>query len=151
MTGFEEIVERINALAERHRETAEQLRSKAWNPPKGFHAVQELTLPSGHIFELKKRNHISDFLVLPTSDFVFAAYHVVLKREPDEEGRKFYAELLDSREMERMDFLQRLLESEEGRLHSARIPGLSIRQRFNAACELPVVGQALVWLKRRMR
>ena len=45
MTGFEEIVERINALAERHRETAEQLRSKAWNPPKGFHAVQELTLP----------------------------------------------------------------------------------------------------------
>ena len=67
---------------------------------------------------------VKDLLAFDDAAFVQNAYRCLFRREPDSGGFEYNLGLLRSREMSKLEILQQLLTSEEGRQNAVRIVGL---------------------------
>jgi SAM-dependent methyltransferase len=86
-----------------------------------------------------RRYHIEELLEYQDRDFIHAAYWTVLEREPDDGGLNTYLRLLRGG-TSKIEILEYLRDSPEGRLAKATITGLSIQIRLLKISRWPLLG-----------
>ena len=139
----DQLIQRIQAEAARRRGatvaaathpwTAQPvLLSDAWEAPPDWATRRE--------FEL------TEFLALPDSRFVQAAYTAMLGRGPDPEGLRHHLGLLRGGLLSKPDILSAIRASPEARRRNVRICGLKRQPVTSRLLRLPVVGRAVRWL-----
>ena len=91
---------------------------------------------------------LEELLALEGDEFVNRAYIEVLGRRPDLEGFKFYSNMLLSGRLTKIEILDALQRSGEGRKRGTVIEGLAGRARWHRLFRLPLIGYALrtAWL-----
>lgn len=91
---------------------------------------------------------LDDLLGYEGDDFINKAYVEILGRRPDLEGSKFYSAKLYSGRFSKIEILEALQNSAEGRKRGVHVDGLARRARWQRLFRLPVVGYVArsVWL-----
>ena len=93
---------------------------------------------------------LAEFMQFTPADFVDQAYRVILRREPDPPGRSHYVTALCTGTLGRVEILDALSQSPEGRGHGVVINGLQGRAQLQRLLfGVPLLGKALR-LGRRM-
>jgi SAM-dependent methyltransferase len=109
-------------------------------------APENLAVPELRIQpELEKRDryHINDLLGFHDEQFIRNAYHVILKRDPDDFGFAQYLQSLRSGNYSKIDILRSLRFSPEGQIANVEIEGLGKLSAFRSLYRVPVVGYLL--------
>jgi O-antigen chain-terminating methyltransferase len=91
---------------------------------------------------------LDELLALDGDEFVNRAYVEILGRRADLEGLKFHSGQLAKGRVTKIEILDALQRSGEGRKRGKRIEGLARRARWHRLFRLPVIGYALrtAWL-----
>ena len=87
-----------------------------------------------------ERYDVGSFMHLYDIDFVEAVFRAILKREPDQDGFRFYLHGLRSGTFDRVEVIAALLESDEGKGHKVRVTGLSLPRLMRRVTTLPLIG-----------
>ena len=99
----------------------------------------------------QQRPNLADFCALTPIGFIDQAYRTILRREADPAGRNHYVTALHTGIMGRVEILDALSRSPEGRSHGVIIDGLQSRARlYRALFGFPLLG-GLLRLVRRIR
>lgn len=101
---------------------------------------------------IKQGYHYREFLPFDDETFIANAFHALLHREPDEEGRENYLKKLREG-VERPQILLELMTSEEGRHNQVRVRGLStykLLNRLRHNRRLRPLGRRVLGLYRRI-
>jgi O-antigen chain-terminating methyltransferase len=85
---------------------------------------------------------LSGLMRLADADFIRAAYQMLLKRAPDQEGLRIYLANL-GRGMSRITVLGDIRYSPEGRSAAVDVPGLRTRVLLHRLYRIPVLGRVL--------
>ena len=95
--------------------------------------------------ELEKRDQyqLTDLLGFQDEAFVRNAYQVILKRDPDDAGLSEYLRQLRSGRYSKIDIVNSLRFSPEGRNANVQIAGLGKRSLFRKLYRVPVLGYLL--------
>ena len=80
--------------------------------------------PAAAQLPVKRRYELSELVGFSDADFIDVAYRTVLRRPPDENGLRHYLHLLRSGGASKVEILDMLCRSEEGRSHGVQIDGL---------------------------
>lgn len=93
-------------------------------------------------FQPKPDNHyhVKDLLRFHGVDFIRNAYLALLLREPDEAGMAHYMEALASGYFNKIDILDSLSASPEGRRNNVRIDGLALPVVVRRLGRIPIIG-----------
>ncbi|HET7307845.1 MAG TPA: methyltransferase domain-containing protein [Gammaproteobacteria bacterium] len=94
-------------------------------------------------FESKSEYSVNDFLRFYGEEFLDSAYRGILKREPDDRGRRSYLTALGSGRLTRLELLGRLRYSREGRRERVAISGLRTATTLHRVYSIPVLGYCL--------
>lgn len=86
------------------------------------------------------RYHINDLLLYHDREFIWNTYRALLKREPDEEGDRSYLELLRSGRRNKIDIIDSLHRSPEGKRAKVSIEGLAVPAMIRRLYRLPIIG-----------
>jgi GT2 family glycosyltransferase/glycosyltransferase involved in cell wall biosynthesis len=117
--------------------TVRALQRKVWN------ALESFKVHSAPNKELKEST--STLLALLDRDgpvFVEEAYRSLLRRAPDVSGQQYYRTRLRAG-VPKLQILDELLNSEEGRRVECQIPGLRAAVRWQRLARIPIVGNVL--------
>lgn len=87
-----------------------------------------------------KHYHVTDLLRFHGVDFVRNAYLALLLREPDEDGMAHYMDALASGYFNKIDILESLRVSPEGRRNNVRVDGLALPVAVRRVGRIPIVG-----------
>lgn len=87
-----------------------------------------------------KHYHVTDLLRFHGVDFIRNAYLALLLREPDESGMAHYMEALASGYFNKIDILESLRVSPEGRRNNVRVEGLALPVAVRRVGRIPIVG-----------
>lgn len=87
-----------------------------------------------------KHYHVTDLLRFHGVDFVRNAYLALLLREPDESGMAHYMEALASGYFNKIDILESLRVSPEGRRNNVRVDGLALPVAVKRVGRIPIIG-----------
>ena len=94
-------------------------------------------------FEKRDRYQLNELVGFHDEEFVRTAYRAVLGREPDDAGLAEYLGKLRSGHYNKIDILNSLKFSPEGRNANVQIEGLNRSSAFRKLYRVPVVGYAL--------
>jgi SAM-dependent methyltransferase len=83
---------------------------------------------------------VDDLLQYHDHKFVYHAYQVILKREPDEQGYLHNIEMLRNGHLNRIDVLASLCFSDEGQKHEVKIEGLRTPLLIRRLGRIPLLG-----------
>ena len=108
----------------------------------------DLTPQNGDSFRLQppfqpkrdKHYHVTDLLRFHGVDFVRNAYRALLLREPDEDGMAHYMDALATGYFNKIDILESLRVSPEGRRNNVRVDGLALPVAVRRVGRIPIVG-----------
>lgn len=87
-----------------------------------------------------KHYHVTELLRFHGVDFIRNAYLALLLREPDESGMAHYMEALASGYFNKIDILESLRVSPEGRRNNVRVDGLALPVAVRRVGRIPIVG-----------
>jgi O-antigen chain-terminating methyltransferase len=106
-------------------------------------AVPQISLQPDLLLKDDDHYHVNDLVKFHDHAFVWNAYKVILKREPDEEGlRQFLGDLRSGR-FNKIDVLASLRQSPEGETKGVRIDGLKRPALLRKFYRVPVLGYLL--------
>lgn len=88
----------------------------------------------------EKHYHVTDLLRFHGIDFVRNAYLALLLREPDEAGMAHYMDALASGYFNKIDILESLRASPEGRRNNVRVDGLALPVVVRRVGRIPIIG-----------
>lgn len=90
-----------------------------------------------------KHYHVTDLLRFHGVDFIRNAYLALLLREPDEDGAAHYMEALASGYFNKIDILESLRVSPEGRRNNVRVDGLALPVAVRRVGRIPIIGYVI--------
>jgi SAM-dependent methyltransferase len=107
--------------------------------------------PAAPQLPVKRRYTLSELVGFPDADFIDVAYRTVLRRPPDENGLGHYLHLLRTGAASKVEILEMLCKSTEGKSHGVQVDGLFLpylvqkwrRKRFIG----PLIGWAHTFLR----
>lgn len=140
-TTLEEIIRFIDAQAGSN--DGKKIRGGVSVP--GSHATHERWKPLASRIESKSQYALHELLPIPDSEFVEAAYRVVLKRAADPEGFDYFLAQLRSGNMTKIEILGRLRWSAEGMARSVHIDGLLLPYKLHTLERRRLLGPILRW------
>jgi SAM-dependent methyltransferase len=105
--------------------------------------VSRISLQPDLVLRPDDHYHVNDLLKFHDHVFVWNAYKIILKREPDEQGLSEYLGNLRSGRFNKIDVLASLRFSPEGKGKGVRIDGLSRPALLRKFYRVPVLGYAL--------
>lgn len=119
--------------------------------------MQELQLPHSYPgkewdvrpsvqFEQKAEYMLPELLRHSGGDFVDVAYQAILKRLPDDGGRRAYLAALENGRLSKIELLAELRSSAEGLNAGVNVHGLRLRNRLYRLGRLRLIGRPLRWL-----
>ncbi|HXQ72405.1 MAG TPA: methyltransferase domain-containing protein [Pyrinomonadaceae bacterium] len=96
-------------------------------------------------FQPKRDNHyhVTDLLRFHGVDFIRNAYLALLLREPDQDGMAHYMDALASGHFNKIDILESLRVSPEGRRNNVRVDGLALPVAVRRAGRIPILGYVI--------
>jgi SAM-dependent methyltransferase len=105
--------------------------------------VPQISLQPELVLRPDDHYHVNDLLKFHDHAFVWNAYKIILKREPDEQGLSQFLQNLRSGRFNKIDVLARLRFSVEGEGKNVRIDGLKGPALLRKFYRVPVLGYAL--------
>jgi O-antigen chain-terminating methyltransferase len=114
--------------------------------PSAASAGQGRWKPLASRIEPKSQYTLHELLPIPDSEFVEAAYRLVLKRAPDPEGFDYYLSQLRGGMVSKIEILGQLRWSPEGVARSVHIDGLLLPYKLHSMERKRVLGPVLRWL-----
>jgi O-antigen chain-terminating methyltransferase len=105
--------------------------------------VPQISLQPDLVIRKDDHYHVNDLVKFHDHAFVWNAYKVILKREPDEQGLNQFLQNLRSGRYNKIDVLASLLNSPEGKGRGVRIDGLDRPAMLRKLYRVPVLGYLL--------
>src|SRR5258705_5927136 len=103
-------------------------------------ALQEADIRSAFKANSDGKCHLNELLALDDGDFVRGAYLILLRRTPDDAGFAHYRDLLRNGEA-KIDILESLRSSAEGRAHGDAVEGLAAAALRRRIFRIPLLGR----------
>jgi O-antigen chain-terminating methyltransferase len=147
--GLDEVFEEVRLdVTSRRAGFRESVGEPLDAPRLGVEPVSALhALPNAEPIAVRDEYHLAELMRYDGEEFVRNAYRAVLHREPDEPGMKHFLSELYSGRVAKVELIELLSASQEGRRNPVRVHGLARAARMRRWRRIPVLGALIAILQ----